>query len=121
MELISIVFALKIDDKGSIKVKFSEYVQPICLLPDCYSLPSGTTAIVGGWGKNEGDELSQVFNFTTANVIENNECNIIAKSGQPGPDYLRRDGSQMCIGYRADGNDHPEVGEYIKNERLTII
>lgn len=80
--------------------EFTDYVRPICMLPPGYSLPSSTNAIVGGWGKNEGDEFSQVFKFATAHVFSSAECNRFAGAG-----YTRNDGTQFCIGYEQGGID----------------
>ena len=84
--------------------KFTDYVRPICMLPPGYSLPQSTNAIVGGWGKNEGDEFSQVFKFATAHVFSSAECNRFA-----GGDYTRNDGTQFCIGYEQGGIDTCQV------------
>jgi hypothetical protein len=73
-------------------------------LPQGYSLPRSTNAIVGGWGKNEGDEFSQVFKFATAHVFSSAECNEFAGAG-----YTRNDGTQFCIGYEQGGIDTCQV------------
>ena len=84
--------------------EFTDYVRPICVLPQGYSLPRLTNAIVGGWGKNEGDEFSQVFKFATAHVFSSEECNEFAGAG-----YTRNDGTQFCIGYEQGGIDTCQV------------
>ncbi|XP_066553640.1 hepatocyte growth factor-like protein [Amia ocellicauda] len=56
-------------------VQFSERVSQICLPPERFIVPEGTTCEIAGWGETRGTGNENVLNVAQMPVLGNKECN----------------------------------------------
>lgn len=73
------------------RVKFTEFVKPICLQPGS-QLP-GQSVVVAGFGKTESAHTSNVKLKVTLNIVETEKCNQVFKV-----EGRRLNGTQVCAG-----------------------
>jgi Trypsin len=74
------------------RLRFNEFIKPICLKEAATSL-IGQSAVITGFGKTEKSFSSNVKLKATLNIVENDRCNRVFRT-----EGRRLNASQICAG-----------------------